>query len=64
MKRAGSKNRRNRSTYHFRDERIRELLAVPLSRRLRWLEHMNRFLSKAMTPEAKRIRELFRQGKL
>lgn len=50
--------------YHFSDERLRELLSVPVSRRLARLEEMNRFLDTVLTRKARRIRELFRAGKL
>jgi hypothetical protein len=39
-------------------------MRVPAAAKLRWLEDANRFLDKVMTPQSRRIRELFRAGKL
>ncbi len=49
--------------YHFSDERLRELLSVPVSLRLERLEEMNRFLDSMLTRKARRMRELLRQEK-
>lgn len=51
-------------THRATRRQIRDWMQVPAAKKLLWLEAINRFLDKAMTPEAKRIRELFRQGRI
>jgi hypothetical protein len=53
-----------RRRYHFSDERLHELLSIPVSKRLVRLEQMNRFLDAALTRKSRRIRELYRAGRL
>jgi hypothetical protein len=57
------RKQKRRHRYHFSDERLRELLSVPVSLRLERLEEMNRFLDSMLTRKARRMRELLRQEK-
>ena len=50
--------------YHCTREQLLAWMRVPAAAKLRWLEDANRFLDKVMTPQSRRIRELFRAGKL
>jgi len=46
----------------YSDDYVRYLLRIPIQRRMEWLEEGIRFLDQAMTPEAKRIRDIMREG--
>ena len=49
--------------YHCARRQLLAWMKVPTAAKLTWLEDANRFLNRVMTPEARRVRELFRQGK-
>ncbi len=49
-------------SYDVSADRIRWWRSVPPQQKLEWLEEANEFLRKALTPEKKRIVELFRKG--
>lgn len=50
--------------YYLTDEAILKYMQWSIADRLTWLEEANRFLSAALSPEARRIREAFRRGLL
>lgn len=51
-------------SYQVTDDQIRSFRKLTATEKLLQLEALEEFLSAAMTPRAKRIRELFRQGKI
>jgi hypothetical protein len=64
MNRQTVKLQRKGYAYYVTRQQIADWIRVPAALKLRWLEAANRFLNKALTPEARRIRELFRQGRI
>lgn len=64
MMRAKCKSPTGGYSYSVTAEQIRAWMRVPAARKLQWLEDVNRFLDKAMSRRAKRIQEMFRQGRL
>ena len=64
MKAQSSKQRAGGFSYQVTDEQIRRWQALPPEVKLQWLEDANRFLHRALTPQAKAIRERFRRGEL
>ena len=59
-----SKQRRGGYSYRVTDEQIRRWRALPPEVKLQWLEDANRFLRRALSPQAKAIQERFRRGEL
>ena len=51
-------------SYTLRDEQIIRWRALPPEVRLQWLEDANRFLSFALSPQARAIQHRFRRGEL
>ena len=61
----GDAGKSYRGFRHFHsDEQLLRYVAVPAAEKLKWLEEINAFLQKAMSPEAKAIAERFRHGEI
>lgn len=58
------KKQKNEYSYFISTAEIRKFLAVPIEKRLKWIEESTKFFDKVLSPEAKRIRELIRNGEL
>jgi len=50
--------------HHHSDEELRRWAALPAEQKLQWLEEMNEFLDRAMSPEAKESARRFRRGEI
>ena len=50
--------------YNYDDETLAQFMSLSAAEKLAWVEEYIEFLEKAMTPEAKRVFEKYRNGEL
>jgi hypothetical protein len=50
--------------YVVTEEKIKWWQSIPPEQKLEWLEEANNFLAEALSPEKRRVMELFRKGEI
>lgn len=50
--------------YTVDDDKLRAYMKLPPLDKLKWLDELARFNELALSPEAKKIREMFRRGEI